>query len=254
MQTESYHSKGIHFSALVSLTLALKICFYYYHYYYFYFCEAISFELRLSARCLQCSQLAESSLSVQRGSATAINIAVSLERLDGGIKTSIQQSITLRRITDSKSIRHLAPSNIRSLGRMPAVTWHTWPRQQLARAAFSPLVSGAVRLVRFYTVTLRHVEYVQLRRISDRLCSSSCCWCLRDEGGSRPGLAVFFSFVQTLVSATSALAPSFMLPSYLSWNQIEPKQVSCSFSISPIRQKNNVEMFFCFFVFCCHCC
>lgn len=88
------------------------------------------------------------------------------------------QSITLRRITASKLIRHLAQSNIRSLGRMPAVTWHAWPRQQLARAAFSSLVSGAVRLVQFYTVTLPHVEYVQLRHISDSLCSSSCCWCL----------------------------------------------------------------------------
>lgn len=60
------------------------------------------------------------SLSVQRGSATGINIAVSLERRDRRIKNIHPQSIRLRWITASKLIRRLARSNIRSLARAHA--------------------------------------------------------------------------------------------------------------------------------------
>lgn len=62
--------------------------------------------LRHKSICLQCSQLVEPSArlssSVQSGSMTGINIAVSLKWLDGCIKTSIR----LQRITASKLILH----------------------------------------------------------------------------------------------------------------------------------------------------
>lgn len=104
------------------------------------------------------------------------------------------QSIRLRRITASKLIRHLAPSNIRSLVRTPAVTWHVWPRArrprrneaQLPRPAFSSLGVVTPRLkylAQLWTVTLPHVECVQLRHISTGVSAASgCCyWWLWDE-------------------------------------------------------------------------